>query len=183
MKEYDEEVRCFELAFRRYTHHPLLPILQEQIAIRLQESAREARKAAYDFASIVLRFLPDVAKMTSSKKLFANMQRDWEKAYFMKSLDTNLDADLQNHAFSITLAFWLAKPYVLIDEITLLLQMPKIPIQLVEDALFALIELGAFAQAQEKIAAIRALLSDAEKERLLKTFHLLDKAIEVEAAP
>ena len=29
-KDYDEESKCFELAFRRYPNHPLLKVLQEQ---------------------------------------------------------------------------------------------------------------------------------------------------------
>src|SRR5581483_7233661 len=69
---------------------------------------------------------------------------------------------------------WLAKPYVLTEIISELLQRPKLPMELINSALFFAIELGSISLALQKIAQIRALLSEAEQKRLFSSFTLFD---------
>lgn len=178
LKEYDEEVKCYELALRRYKKHPLLFILEEQISFRMHESSRENRKAAYEFISLTLRFLPQLAKSHTSKKLFKSLEKNWEIPSFILHERQGLDDELQKYSISVQLGFWLAKPNLLKETVDELLQMPILPIKLIADSIFVMIELGATDTAYKTLKKIRSILSDAEQKRLLADFFLLDLAVD-----
>ncbi|MCB1119400.1 MAG: protein kinase, partial [Chlamydiia bacterium] len=118
-KEYSEEIKCFELAVRRYPHHPLMPILHEHILCRTQETSRLDRRAAYEYLLLVLRKLPPSVRGTQLEKMLINLQKNWEPIHFlhpMPELGEKESWDL----FCIPLAFWLQKTYVfqeMVDEI------------------------------------------------------------------
>jgi eukaryotic-like serine/threonine-protein kinase len=180
LEEYDEEIKCFELSLRRYKKHPLILILVEQIAFRMHESASEYRKAAYEFICLAIRFLPKVAKSHSATKLFSSLQKHWEVAPFLLHKKDALDEELQRYSFCTTLAFWLAKPHLLKECVSELLQRPKLPIDLISDSIFFMIELGALHQAEKTVLDIRALLSEAEQKRLLSGFYFIELAFKGE---
>lgn len=154
--DYEEEIKCFELACRRYKSHPLLPVLQEQIVYRLHEAARYHRKATYQFILLTVRHLPKIANSKNAQRLFSSLQNHWESLSFIEEdLAYSSSAPLRNQFFSVELAFWLAKPLTLIEVIDDLMRRKKhYPVTLC-NALFCLIELGAWEMARNKVNAIK----------------------------
>ncbi|CDR33880.1 serine/threonine-protein kinase PknD [Criblamydia sequanensis] len=115
LKEYEEEIKCFELALRRFPSHPLSFILHEQILSRMHECSRSNRKATYKFILLALRRLPRILTLPNSKRLFSSLERHWEELFLLKApsfLESSLQWSLN---FSSILAFWLNKGYVLTE--------------------------------------------------------------------
>lgn len=156
LDDYEEEIKCFELAYRRYPRHPLLAILQEQIISRMHEMSRLHRKATYNFVLLAVRHLPMSTTDTHTRKLFSSIQRHWEPLPFIESPSPN-DPVKPNDSFAVQLAFWLAKPYIL-EEIIEELAKREEPVWIeIENALFSLIELGAWDYAAQKIQQLRTM--------------------------
>lgn len=155
-EEYEEEVKCFELAIRRYRSHPLLHTLQERIIHRLHESSRANRLAAYQFALLVVRHMSAMSHLPNAQKLFESLQRHWEPLHFLCMLSEGPSQEpLQGHRFAIPLAFWVAKPFALAEiQHALTTEKTLDPIA-IGDALFCLIELGAQRLAHSLITQLR----------------------------
>lgn len=107
--ELEEEMKCFELALLRYKDHPLIHSIHDRIMHRLHESSRSNRRAAYQFALLVVQYLPFLSQLPNAQRLFASMQKHWEPLIFLER-EENL---LQGESFAIPLAFWVAKPSAL----------------------------------------------------------------------
>ncbi|HEV8051135.1 MAG TPA: serine/threonine-protein kinase PknD, partial [Parachlamydiaceae bacterium] len=153
--DFQEEAKCFELAYRRYPRHPLLPILQEQIVYRMHDSSRYNRQATFNFILLTLKYLPEVTKNSNTEKLLQSLDKHWEPLFFFESdpLKTS-SIDLKNMVFAVKLAFWLGRPYVLAELVDDLIHMQIFyPITLA-NALFCLIELGSWKIAQKKLKEI-----------------------------
>lgn len=153
--DYEEEAKCFELAYRRYPRHPLLPILQEQIVYRMHDSSRYNRQAAFNFILLTLKYLLEVAKNSNTIKLLQSLDKHWEIPFFMES-DPAKDTcqELRNNIFAITLAFWLGRPYIIAELIDELMHFKTFYPITIANALFCLIELGSWKLAQAKIKEI-----------------------------
>ncbi len=174
LNDIDEEIKCFELAYRRYPRHPLLPILEEQILYRMHENSRSDRKAAYMFMLLTLRHLPHVVSETNTKKLFASLKKHWEPLpFFIDDPQSELSDSLTQQMLSIALAFWLVKPYVLEEVIHDLLKIKPLSPILISNALYALIEIGAFKKARELLNEILERPSSILQQRKM-TFQLLE---------
>jgi serine/threonine-protein kinase len=146
LDDEEEEIKCFELAYRRYPKHPILPILKEQIISRMHEVSRYQRIAAYQFILLATRHLPLAEVDTHTRRLFTSLQKHWEYLPFMEE-DSHKDKVILNLNFTTQLSFWLAKPYILgeiIDDLS------SYPVEL-GNALFGLIELGSWQYAKHKI--------------------------------
>lgn len=175
MRDYEEEIKCFELAYRRYPKHPLLPILQEQIVYRMHESSRYHRQATYSFILLTLRHLPNVTETPITKKLFASLERHWEPLYFIEEDPYCLQSEeLKKHFFAIQLGFWLAKPYMIAEVIDDLANIPHSAIT-IGNALFSLLELGSWGLARQKLEEISADIKD--NENLAQVLKLIDIGI------
>lgn len=179
MQEYEEEIKCYSLAYRRYPNHPLLKVVQEQIVYRLHECARQHRKATYNLIQLILRHLPQVTLMNNVQKLFINLKKHWEPLPFIE-IDSNEQNSqtLQNAAFAIQVAFWLAKPYFLDEILTELLESEERSPILIANTLFAMIELGSWKLAQSRIEKIKELSPKKLNEELLFRLKLIEIAIE-----
>jgi eukaryotic-like serine/threonine-protein kinase len=151
--DFEEEAKCFELAYRRYPNHPLLPILQEQIVYRMHESSRYDRQATFNFILLTLKYLPDIAKNSNTAKLLQSLDKHWEPLFFIER-DPHESHELKNMVFAIKLAFWLGRPYVLSELIDDLLGMQNFNPILTANALFCLIELGSWQMAEQKLNQI-----------------------------
>lgn len=153
--DYEEEAKCFELAYRRYPRHPLLPILEEQIVYRMHDTSRYNRLATFNFILLTLKYLPAVARNSNTSKLLQSLDKHWEPLFFFETDTLQASSqDLTNMVFAIKLAFWLARPYVLSELIDDLIHMEKFyPITLA-NALFCLIEIGSWRLARKKIKEI-----------------------------
>lgn len=173
--DYEEEAKCFELAYRRYPRHPLLPILQEQIVYRMHDSSRYNRQATFNFILLTLKNLPEVAKNANTAKLLQSLDKHWEPLFFIEPDPAKANShDLTNIVFALKLAFWLGRPYVLAELIDDLIHLqPLYPISLA-NAIFCLIELGSWKIAQEKIKEI----SNDYPEKELSGFEPFKQALE-----
>lgn len=147
----DEEIKCFELAFRRYPQHPLLPVLQEQLIYRMHESSRTDRTATYQFILLAIRHLSPAAIGSNVRKLFNSLKKNWEPLPFFEN---PFSEPLQDIDLAIHLAFWLAKPYVIAEIIDELSNIEPLPLTMLENALYALIELGATELAAGKLVQV-----------------------------
>ena len=182
-KDYEEEIKCFELCYRRYTNHPLLPILNEQVLYRMHESTRLDRISAYRFILFVTQHIPSIATNQHAQNLFNSLKESWEPLPFLeKVLETkknstedvnNATTDIvliKNYQFIIKIAFWLGKPWTLIETFEeLIKKKEKHPI-LINNILFCLIKLGCKKIAHKKIEQLEKdpLYSDQ-----MNLFHLL----------
>lgn len=153
--DFQEEAKCFELAYRRYPRHPLLPILQEQIVYRMHDSSRYNRQATFNFILLTLKHLPEVAKNSNTEKLLQSLDKHWEPLFFFETdLDKASSHELANMIFAIKLAFWLGRPYVLAELADDLIHMETFHPATLANALFCLIELGSWQIAQKKLKEI-----------------------------
>jgi serine/threonine-protein kinase len=135
-QELEEEVKCLELAIRKYPSNPLSPQLADHIVFRLHESSAKDRKATYHLALLCLRQLPNVFAQESHRPLLQSLETHIEKPSFLKNLPK------ENTSLSILLAFWLGKPITLVEIIEQLSAQPKENSLLIMSALFALLHLG-----------------------------------------
>ncbi len=167
--DYEEEVKCYELACRRYPHHPLLPILHEQVLYRTYESSRQHTKAAYHFILLTLRHLPDVTTAMHLERLSNSLESHWEHLPFILPHESPTQ-------LSIKLTFWLARTHIFTE----IIAENKDPI-IQENALFSLIELGAIEIAKTQYQNIESpwfdLLLSIEEKPLEESFA---KALEIE---
>ena len=150
LKDDNEEIKCFELAYRRYPKHPLLPVLQEQIISRMHEVSRRQRNTTYRFVLLTIRHLPCVGIDTHTRRLFNSIQKHWELLPFIEENPEN-HTNLYYLRFAISLAFWLAKPYILGEVLEELLSSEKTCPYEIQNSLFALLELGSKVYGREKL--------------------------------
>lgn len=156
LNENEEEIKCFEIAYRRYPNHPLLPVLQEQILSRMHEVSRLHRIATYRFIHLSVRNLPSSNIDTHTRRLFASLQKHWEPLPFIEEQSPKISSPHHIRCFAISLSFWLAKPYALGEIIDEILNQEHPPAVEIANALVCLIELGAWDYAQSKIADIQS---------------------------
>lgn len=178
LKDYEEEAKCFELAYRRYPKHPLLPILQEQIVYRMYDSSRYNRQATYSFILLTLKYLPEIAHNKNTEQLLQSLNKYWEPLFFIEPADP-LNPDLRNITFSMILAFWLARPYALAELIDELFNMQPLPPVLLANALFCLIELGAWQLAKEKLDHILQTDTQNDPKQDLSSFRPYQEMLEI----
>jgi len=140
--DLEEEIKCLELAIRKYPKHPLLPVVEEHIGFRLHETSRSDRKGAYSFLLLALRHVPHVLHTKETQDLIQHLTADWESLAFIETPKSFSSDNIRYHHLAIQLAFWLSKPTVLYE---ILQKIPKEAPErylLIGNALFALLEMG-----------------------------------------
>lgn len=151
LKDPEEELKCYELALRRFPDHPLLSILKEQILYRMHESSRSDRRLTYCFILLVTHHMPETTQMGPVKKLLESLEKHWEKLYFVIASPAVASERLVNMNFAIQLAFWLAKPYSLTEIADKLESLEDNKSVLLGNLYFCLIELGGWEYVQKKL--------------------------------
>lgn len=147
-KDTEEEIKCLELCVRKYREHPLMKVVGEHITLRLHETASKERLAAYQFALLAIRYLPHVFQSEDGQHLLEHLQKNLEPLPFVS----------KKEHLAIQLAFWLAKPLVLVD----LIEQSEDP-EVQADGLHCLLHLGC----EEWVwSLLHHLPNDAEKETL-----------------
>ncbi len=136
--DIEEEVKCLELALRKYPKHPLLSILIEHIIFRLHEASYYNRLAAYHFALLALRHLPQIFAQADHRSLLESLKKHCQQLPFI------LETPDDHLRLTIQLAFWLAKRITLVE----IIEHASNP-EDIENALFALLELGCIRLAQD----------------------------------
>jgi serine/threonine protein kinase len=145
LNDSEEELKCYELALRRYPGHPLLGMLKEQVLFRMHESSRYDRRLTYHFILLVIRHMNDTTKTSPIKKLLYSLEKHWEPLFFIEEdPETTTNEAKRNTSFAIQLAFWLAKPYVLFEVIDQLTHSEFDASIAIGNAFFCLLELGAW---------------------------------------
>ncbi|MDF2550319.1 MAG: pknD [Chlamydiales bacterium] len=155
LAEYSEEVKCFELAHRRYPNHPLMNALQEQLLYRMHESACVNRTLAYEFMLLSVRYLKKQYFTDSAKKTFNLLKSYWEPLWFLEEEIGDFSEREWRISLGTTLAFWLAKPYPILEMMQELESAKDPSLQLIVNAFFSLLELGS-------AKALKAYLDDFE---------------------
>lgn len=150
--DFEEETKCFELAYRRYPTHPLLPVLQEQIIYRMHESSLYHRQATFNFVLLALRYLPNITSMRNTRKLLSSLEKHCEPLFFMENDPrTEESQELRNISFGLNLAFWLARPNTMIEMINDLIKITPLPSIILANTIFCLIELGSWESAKDAL--------------------------------
>ena len=129
MGDLAEEVKCYELAFRRYTNHPLLQVLVEHVIVRMNEGSLHNRVAAYQFVELVLQYIPSEYTKPMYQKLFYNLKLNWEHIPFFIQVPYSPDISLNRLRMCLSLAFWLKKTHVAFDVFQSLIDIPILPIE------------------------------------------------------
>ncbi len=109
--ELQEELKCLELALRRFHKHPLIHLVKDQILFRLHEASYKDKTAAYEFALLTLRQLPESFAKKDHLKLLQYLQKHCEELPFL-SKEPSFDI------LPLQLAFYLAKPMTILDILT-----------------------------------------------------------------
>lgn len=166
LQDFDEEIKCYELALRRYGNHPLSRVLNDHVIYRMLDTSRYDRKATYQFILLVLQQLPDSCNINSVKKLFNSLQKHWEKLPFF----FNGFSSQQNHFdnFSIQLAFWLAKSHPIEEILERTLQSENPNVTIIGNGIFALIQLEFFNTASAWLEKIKDIPELNETHRCLQ---------------
>lgn len=179
LADFEEEIKCFELAYRRYPKHPLLHVLEEQIVYRMHESSRYDRKATFNFILLAIRYLPNITTSSNARKLFNSLQKHWERLFFIDT-DPGIPSsdDLKKLFFGTKLAFWLAKPFVLGEMIDELLKMDELHPLTLGNAFFCLIELGSLEMARNKLEVAINVLSSRNETGFNDAYKMLSIALD-----
>jgi serine/threonine protein kinase/tetratricopeptide (TPR) repeat protein len=141
--DIEEEIKCLELALRKYPRHPLVSILAEHVIFRLHEASYYNRLAAYHFALLALRHLPQIFSQADHRNLLESLKKHcWPLPFIV---ETQGEDSSKNSTLAVQLAFWLAKPITLMEIIE--------SGQEIENALFALLELGCHQLVKEHLSS------------------------------
>lgn len=106
-QETEEEIKCLELALRKYRGHPLLSLLQEQILFRMHEASHKSRPDAYALSLLALRQVPAATTSPEHRFLLNRLRADLEPVPFFEKTPGS------DEGLAIELAFWTAHQRVL----------------------------------------------------------------------
>jgi serine/threonine-protein kinase len=137
----EEEIKCLELAARKFPKHPLRHVLDEHILFRLHETAQKNRIGAYAFTLLTLRHIPRIYNLAETDRLTRNLKMSMEALPFIQEKE-NLSEEEQRLSLSILLSFWLAKPGSLYELTQAIPDSHKHRHTLLENGLLCLFELG-----------------------------------------
>lgn len=173
LNDFEEEVKCYFLAFRRYPKHPLLNVLAEQVSARMHEASRSDRIATYTLIYLTVRHIPEVAATLPSRKLFESLKNHWEPLPFFNETEN------EQAQFALQLAFWLNKPLYIEEIIGEQMRNSPENKQLLHNGVYALIALGAKSEAQGFIEELDnnnplRLLYESSTQKALNSFENLD---------
>lgn len=142
LHEEEKEVSSLRAAFQSYRHHPSLAYLCERVIFCLHIPALSA-KMVYHYTLIALFYLnwqtlPPATKNRIDDTL---MRLDFPLFLDEASLDLTLP-DVHICTGAIKLSFWLKTPSILSEIIDDILKMKPEQLALLENAFFALVEMG-----------------------------------------
>jgi serine/threonine-protein kinase len=112
-KDPKEELKCFELACRRYANHPLLNTLYEQITYRLYHNTYTDRIATYELIYLIAYQIPHLLNSTSLNGCLTQLLKEWEGIWFLPQIHLVEDLYYAPEIFATHLAIWLQKSYPL----------------------------------------------------------------------
>ena len=143
--DINEEIKCLELAIRRYAKHPLLSQIKDHISYRLHETSRNDRQGVYSFALLALRHLPKILDSSEAKRLMTNLVSNWESLPFIKPPTSFESETVKQSYLAIEIAFRLSKPISLYEMSQTLQKKWNETPTLLTNALLALLEMDSIA--------------------------------------
>lgn len=162
--EIEEEIKCLELALRKYAKHPMLTIVKEQIVFRLHETSKSDRTSAYLFALLCLRLLPEIFASIDHSKLLTHLTKHLHPLPFINQDLTFSEKKYEYLHIAMQLAFWVNKHMILLDIIETLPEHLPERNELVSNAIFCMIHLGFQEFAKEKLEEQKHFLSNIQNE-------------------
>lgn len=148
-----DEIKCLELALRRFPYHPLVAPIKEQILYRMHETAQKSRPSAYRLILIALKHLPYIVESKEFERLYHHLTLHWEPLPFFEEplpfemfgekIGEEQKQQLKTESV-IVLSFWLAEPYFLLEVFQKLEPQKSENAPYLGNLLYALFELGAF---------------------------------------
>lgn len=154
-EECEDEIRCLEIALRKYPKHASLIDIEDRLFFRLYETSKSERILAYEFALLALRQSRELAKRPEALRIIDCLCDQLESLYFIEE-DQPSDLHLAERRLdqATLCAFWLEKPLVLgelIDQSKMLF--PQKTKRLLNQ-IFALIAGRHYPLAREKISML-----------------------------
>ena len=114
-EDYEEEIKCLELVLRKFPHHPLIPIIKEQIIFRLHETSKLDKEAAYRFSLLCLMHLKEIFSTSSNQAFLSNLIKHRPHIFFINQTSRNDYKEMDYHLIALQLAFLLNKPFFIIE--------------------------------------------------------------------
>lgn len=149
--ETEEEIKCFEIAYRRYPKHPLLPILQEQIISRLHEVSKKERILTYRFCLLAATHFSADTIDAHTSRLLSNLQKHSEPLPFIETpFFLEISESSLQHIALIT-AFWLNKPCIISEWLEEISKSSHFSPVEYANGCACLIELGAITEAKHHL--------------------------------
>lgn len=139
-KEIEEEIKCLELCIRKYSKHPMIDLIREHVAFRLHETSSRERTAAYHFALLALRHLPQIFQRLDHHRLFLSLKK------FLEKLPIFLSVEPEEQHLACQLAFWLNKPITLVEMVETSASSP-----IIANCLYGLLAMGRHEWVEENI--------------------------------
>lgn len=158
LHDHNEEIKCLDLAIRRYHKHPLIAAIKEQIIYRMHESAQNDRRSAYRLILIALQQIPEVLQNSDTISLFRHLIMHGEPLpFFENPIEPSLIGKDEKTLLDFIqfLAFWLANVNILTD-----LCEKNHDSALIGNIIYSLFEIGSYTQA-------RKLMNENKKETTL----------------
>lgn len=169
IQDNEEETKCYELAFRRYSKHPLLFTLKDHLIYRLHQSSKTDRLATYRFTLLILQYFDHKKMRSDVLNLIQQLCDHWEFIPYLKNhYNLNNLSDEEHQNLLCELGFRLGKPSSIIEIIDQQQEKSFPYAALINNAIFYLIEIGCYQTAQKKI---KKVLSSA-KEDTVEFLHL-----------
>ena len=151
--EIEEEIKCLELCIRKYSKHPMLHLIREHVAFRLHETSSRLKAAAYHFALLALRHLPQIFQSQDHASLLLSLKKHLEKLPFF------LLAVADEEYLACQLAFWLNKPITLVE----MIETSTSP-AIIANAMYGLLAMGHKAWVEENLHYLKG----GEEEKLIE---------------
>lgn len=147
INDTEREIKLFEEVYTRFAHHPLLQDVHIQLLKRLEETRSGPWKITYRFALLVTRFVPSEFL---NDALLRELKSKWDTPYFLRG-EEKLNLAVQ-------FAFWLGSREEVEKVVDQVLRMMPTPLDVVEGALFSLIELEAKESVQSRLDFVKQQL-------------------------
>ncbi len=151
-KKIDEEIAIFEHAFHHYSQHPLMEDLQIALMRRLPECTAWPRQYALRLFLLAAQYLPAQESNAETEKTLIDFTNQLEPFFFLAEHDiSEWTPESRRKAIAIQLAFWLGKSDAIVEIMDEVLQTSPVLLALIQNALFALLELGELEVVDKKL--------------------------------
>lgn len=166
--EIEEELKCLELAIRRYPRHPLLYLVYDHIIYRMYQSSHKSRIDTYRFILLALRYNSYAPRKQMIDPFILSLI-DKKKMLFFLNFDLKKPSLEQDERMTlVSLSYLLNKPYILEELIH-----QKLTLTEKKSILVSMWSLGEKESAQEYLSSVR--VKDQEWLKLLD--HPLNKKL------